>query len=175
MRATHSRSDAVTARLIIGAALLAMSGAPAAEDVPPPPPMPEEGTQPSAPKPAAAPRECRDCGTVRSIRALERQRPMTREVPTYMTSDQYLSNREYSEPMVGPVFGISFGKGQETKSFVGAAGNETMRQRILEIYYEVTVRFDDARFGLFEQEESAGLRVGDRVKVVDNKVLPAPK
>jgi hypothetical protein len=175
MRATHSRGDAVTVRFIVGAALLALSGAPAAEDVPPPPPMPEESARPSEQRPATAPRECRDCGAVRSIRALERERPTTREVPTYMTSDQYLNNREYSEPMVGPVFGMSFGKGQETKSFVGAAGNETMRRRILEIYYEVTVRFDDGRFGLFEQEDARGLRAGDRVMVVDNKVLPATK
>jgi len=137
--------------------------------------MPEEETRSPAPNPAVAPRECRDCGVVRAVRALERERPATREVPTYMTSDQYLNNREYSEPMVGPVFGMSFGKGQTTKSFVGAAGNETIRRRILEIFYEVTVRFDDGRFGLFEQEDSGGLRVGDRVKVVDNKVVQAPK
>ena len=41
------------------------------------------------------------------------------------------------------MLGISFGKGQTTQTFVGAAGSESMRRRILQIVYEVTVRFDD--------------------------------
>ncbi|MCC7548862.1 MAG: hypothetical protein IT532_13935 [Burkholderiales bacterium] len=112
---------------------------------------------------------------VRSVRSVERERSNRRGVSTYMTSEQYLEGRRYSEPMVGPVFGMTFGKGQETRSFVGAAGSETMRQRILEIHYEVTVRFDDGRYGLFEQNQLASLRVGDRVQVVNDKVEPAPK
>lgn len=138
--------------------------------------MPEEdATRSPAPANVATPRECRNCGVVRSVRSVERERSNRRGVSTYMTSEQYLEGRRYSEPMVGPVFGMTFGKGQETRSFVGAAGSETMRQRILEIHYEVTVRFDDGRYGLFEQNQLASLRVGDRVQVVNDKVEPAPK
>jgi len=174
--AVLSRGSSLALRCI-ALALLALSAAASAEDIPPPPPMPEEPARRAteAPPPGGSVRECRDCGVVRSIRGVERERPTRRGVPTYMTSDQYLDGRRYSEPMVGPVFGMTFGKGQETRSFVGAAGSETMRQRILEIYYEITVRFDDGRYGVFEQENLAGLRVGDRVQVASNRVEPAPK
>jgi outer membrane lipoprotein SlyB len=76
---------------------------------------------------------------------------------------------------VGPVFGMTFGAGQETRTFVGAAGGSTMRQRILEIVYEVTVRFDDGRFGLLELTDASGFRVGDRVRVVDNQLELLPR
>jgi hypothetical protein len=73
------------------------------------------------------------------------------------------------------VFGLTFGPGQETKSFVGAAGNEAMRQRMLEIVYEIVVLYDDGRFGLIEQADRGVLRVGDRVRVVDDRVELAPR
>jgi hypothetical protein len=163
-------------RSLAGATLLAATFAvPAAEDVPPPPPMPPGDAAPARAPAAASKGECATCGVIRSIRAVERERKTSREVPAYMTSDQYLNTRRYSEPRVGPVFGLTFGPGQETKTFVGAAGSEAMRQRILEIGYEIVVRYDDGRFGLIEQEDPGSLRVGDRVRVVDNRVELAPR
>jgi hypothetical protein len=140
----------------------------AADDAPPPPP-----SESSAP--ARAERSvtgtCRDCGVVRNIRSVEREKSAGRNISPYMTSDQYLSTRGYSEPVVGPVFGMTFGPGQETRTFVGAAGSSTMRDRMLEITYEVTVRYDDGRYGLIELSDASGFRVGDRVRVVDNHQL----
>ncbi|HXV08654.1 MAG TPA: hypothetical protein VD791_11530 [Burkholderiales bacterium] len=164
-------------RSLAGAILLAVAPAAlAAEPVPPPPPIPAGDTAPAA-APAATDvkGKCVNCGVVRSIRAVERERKASREVPAYMTSDQYLNTRRYSEPRVGPVFGLTFGPGQETKSFVGAAGNEAMRQRMLEIVYEIVVLYDDGRFGLIEQPDRGALRVGDRVRVVDDRVELAPR
>ncbi|HEY7761092.1 MAG TPA: hypothetical protein VIA64_16880 [Burkholderiales bacterium] len=164
-------------RSLAGAILLAAAPAAlAAEAVPPPPPLPAGNTAPGA-APAATniKGECVNCGVIRSIRVVERERKTSREVPAYMTSDQYLNTRRYSEPRVGPVFGLTFGPGQETKSFVGAAGNETMRQRILEVAYEIVVAYEDGRFGLIEQAERGTLRVGDRVRVVDDRVELAPR
>ena len=40
---------------------------------------------------------------------MERERKTSRELPAYMTSDQYLNTRRYSEPRVGPVIGMTFG------------------------------------------------------------------
>jgi hypothetical protein len=164
-------------RALVCAALLAAAPiASAAQDVPLPPPLPSGGAAPArAPAAANVKGECTNCGVIRSLRAVERERKTSRDVPTYMTSEQYLDTRRYSEPRVGPVFGLTFGPGQETRSFVGAAGNETMRQRILEIGYEIVVRYDDGRFGLIEQDDPGALRVGDRVRVVDNRVELAPK
>jgi hypothetical protein len=160
-------------RSLAGAILLAVAPAAlAAEPVPPPPPIPAGDTAPAATNVKG---KCVNCAVVRSIRAVERERKASREVPAYMTSDQYLNTRRYSEPRVGPVFGLTFGPGQETKSFVGAAGNEAMRQRMLEIVYEIVVLYDDGRFGLIEQPDRGALRVGDRVRVVDDRVELAPR
>jgi hypothetical protein len=163
-------------RSLAGAILLgAAPAALAAETVPPPPPMPAGNTASEAAPAATIKGKCVNCGVIRSIRAVERERKTSREVPSYMTSDQYLNTRRYSEPRVGPVFGLTFGPGQETKSFVGAAGNETMRQRMLEVAYEIVVLYDDGRFGLLEQADRGALRVGDRVRVVDDRVELAPR
>jgi hypothetical protein len=155
------------------AATLAITGAPhAAEDLPPPPPASD--IRAPAPNRGVA-SECNNCGAVRSIRAVERERAAGREISPYMTSEQYLDTRRYSEPRVGPVFGMTFGAGQQTRTFVGAAGSSTMRQRILEIVYEVTVRFDDGRYGLVEMNDASGFRVGDRVRVADNQLQLLPR
>ena len=86
---------------------------------------------------------------IRSITQTEQERRPD-EMPSYIGSPQYRDQRGFSDPLVGPVLGITFGKGQTTQTFVGAAGSETMRRRILQISYEVTVSFDDGRFGLIE-------------------------
>jgi hypothetical protein len=106
---------------------------------------------------------------------VEREKAPDRGITPYMTSDQYLSTRQYSEPRVGPVFGMTFGPGQETRTFVGAAGSQTMRQRLLEIVYEVTLRFDDGRYGLLELNDVSRFRVGDHVRVVDNQLELLPR
>ena len=141
----------------------------AAQDLSVPPPMPADTpSSSSAPQPprqaAPAKTPCTNCGVIRSIRQVETER-RSDDVPTYIGSEQYLQQRDFSQPVVGPVLGLTFGKGQTTTTFVGAAGSETMRRRILQISYEVTVAFDDGRFGLIELQDAGDFRVGDRVKV----------
>jgi hypothetical protein len=166
-----AKLDAIR-RLGFAATLVLAAAAQAVEDLPPPPPAPDTRA-PAANR--GAPVDCKNCGAVRSIRAVERERAAGREISPYMTSEQYLDTRRYSEPRVGPVFGMTFGAGQQTRTFVGAAGSSTMRQRILEIVYEVTVRFDDGRYGLVEMSDASGFRVGDRVRVVDNQLQLLPR
>ena len=162
------------ARPLASVALLACLAVAAAEDLPPPP-LPDTQSAPRAAPAGTLKDTCIHCGVVRSIRTLERERGAQRDVPSYMTSSQYLDTRRYSQPYVGPVVGMTFGPGESTKSFVGAAGSPSMRQRILDITYEVTVRYDDGRYGLIEQSDVDRLRVGERVQVIDNRVEPAPK
>jgi uncharacterized OB-fold protein len=45
-----------------------------------------------------------------------------------------------------------------------------MQQRFVEITYEMTVRFDDGRYGLIEQADPGDLRVGDRVRLVKGRL-----
>jgi len=139
----------------------------AAEDLSVPPPMPADAPQSSSPpaqRQAPPKGPCVNCGVIRSIKQTEQERRPD-EMPTYIGSPQYLEQRDFSKPLVGPVLGITFGKGQTTQTFVGAAGSETMRRRILQITYEVTVSFDDGRFGLIELQDLDDLRVGNRVRV----------
>ncbi len=140
-------------------------------DVPLPPTIPAETREPARPvQDKAVKRDCTDCAVVRSIRRVQRERA-TGDVPGYMTSPQYLDQRRYSEPTVGPVVGFSFGPGSEgSRPFVGAAGSSTMRNRILTVVYEVVLRYDDERLRQLEVTEIGDVRVGDRVRVVDDRL-----
>jgi hypothetical protein len=109
------------------------------------------------------------------MRSVERPRTDRRAIASYMASEQYLATRRYSEPRVGPVVGMTFGPGQETRRFVGAAGENTMRQSALEITREVTIRFDDGRVAVIEQVDLGSMHVGDRVQVVDGHLHPIPR
>lgn len=114
-------------------------------------------------------RKCENCAVIRSIREIERSRP----APTlqgYIASPQYRDTRTYSEPRVGPVLGFTFGP-QGGRGFVGAAGSPEMQAR-LKNSYEVVVRFDDGRYAIYEQEDVSALRVGDKVRVIDNRAVP---
>lgn len=162
--------QSVTVLLFCLACSVWLATALAAQDLSVPPPMPAEGpsSSPQAQRqPAGKP--CPNCGVIRSIVQTERERRGD-DMPTYIGSPQYLDQRDFSKPIVGPVMGITFGKGQTTTTFVGAAGSETMRRRILQVTYEVTVAFDDGRLGLIEMQDVGDLRVGDRVSVDGSRV-----
>jgi len=100
---------------------------------------------------------CRECGVITSVRELQQERASA------STDTQRM-------PPVGPVFGFTFGGDAPVKGFVGAVGNQEMRDQLTEISYEVTVRYNDGRYGLVETRYGADLRVGDPVKVQHNKI-----
>lgn len=128
----------------------------------------ESGQPPKPQAPVTA--TCRDCGVVRTIREVRTERKASRP-DTYVGSQQYLQSRPFDQqPLVGPAISFSWGGGSQTQPRIGAVGSPEMQQRLIEISYEITVRFDDGRFGLIEQEDPDDLRVGDRVKVVKGRV-----
>jgi hypothetical protein len=113
---------------------------------------------------------CRDCGVVRSIREIRTERNASRQ-DTYVSSPEYLQARPFDQqPLVGPVITFSWGGKNQTQARVGAVGSPEMQQRFIDISYEITVRFDDGRYGLIEQQDPNDLRPGDRVKVVKGLV-----
>jgi hypothetical protein len=113
---------------------------------------------------------CRDCGVVRSIREIRTERKTSQE-DTYVSSPQYLQARPFDQqPLVGPAITFSWGGNNQTQARVGAVGSPEMQQRFIDISYEITVRFDDGRYGLIEQQDQNDLRPGDRVKVVKGLV-----
>jgi hypothetical protein len=128
----------------------------------------EDATGQSKPQ-ASATATCRDCGVVRSIREIRTERKPRQD--TYVSSQQYLQARPFDQqPLVGPAISFSWGGGTQTQPRVGAVGSPEMQQRFIEISYEITVRFDDGRYGLIEQADPDDLIVGDRVKVVKGLV-----
>ena len=130
----------------------------------------EQGSEPPKAEPRAnAVRTCGDCGVVRSIREVRTERAAPTQ-NVYASSPQYLQSRPFDPPVVGPAFSLSWGAGQQPQTSVGAVGSPQMQQRLTEISYEIIVRFDDGRFGLFEQDDPADLRIGDKVMVVNKRV-----
>jgi outer membrane lipoprotein SlyB len=81
--------------------------------------------------------------------------------------------------IVGGVLGhqVGSGRGNDAATVAGAiggaiAGNEIERRRNDDEHYRVTVQFRDGREASFIQDSPNGLRVGDRVRVTDNRLYP---
>ena len=79
--------------------------------------------------------------------------------------------------IVGGVLGhqIGSGRGQDAATVAGAvggalAGNEIEKRRAGDEHYRVTVEFPDGRTASFFQDSLGGIRVGDRVRVADNRL-----
>lgn len=102
---------------------------------------------------------CPECATIVDIREIDQEREMARLLPE-------------RAPPVGPVIRFSFGEGSSHKPQVGAIGNEKMRDYLTERRYEITVRFDDERYGLIELQDASALKVGDRVRVHHGRIEP---
>lgn len=114
--------------------------------------------EPGANSAGTAKSQCLECGVIAAIRELQREREAARTLTEGL-------------PPVGPVFSFSFGGDAPSKHFfVGAVGNKEMRDSLVEISYEVTVRFNDGRYRVVETRDGVDLRVGDPVKVVSNKI-----
>lgn len=80
--------------------------------------------------------------------------------------------------IVGGVLGhqVGSGRGNDLATAAGAiggalAGNEIERRRSGDDHYRITVEFRDGRAATFTQESLNGLRVGDRVRVADNRLF----
>ncbi|HTO45522.1 MAG TPA: hypothetical protein VML56_15715 [Burkholderiales bacterium] len=122
---------------------------------------------------SATPVTCPDCGVLRSVREVRTERK-GRVPDVYVTSPQYQDARPFDKPLIGPAISLSWGAGSSTQPKIGAVGSPEMQQRLIDISYEITIRFDDGRFGLFDQDNADGLRPGDRVRVVKGRVERIP-
>jgi len=178
--AIHAPHRPILHALVAAAALAWSTVSHPARDVPPPPPIPAEDApraRPAAPAPApgAAQRDCAGCGVIRVIREVTREKKAGYQLPPYVGSQQYRDTRPDSPAVMGPMVGMTFGRGGENRSYVGAMGSPRTQAREMEIMYEVTVRFDDGRFGLYELADRDNLHVDDRVRAVNGTLELAPK
>jgi hypothetical protein len=102
---------------------------------------------------------CPQCGSIVEIREIEQEREMARLLPE-------------RAPPVGPIIRFNFGEGSDHKPHVGAIGSKPMRDYLTERHYEVTIRFDDGRFGFIELPVASGLKVGDRIRLRQGRIEP---
>lgn len=99
---------------------------------------------------------CPECGTIYAIRENRRERaPAT-------TPQRPLP--------VGPTIRFSLGDKADSRPHLDIYGSPSMREAMVERYYEVVIRFDDGRWGRIEVSDPAGMKPGDRVHVHRNRI-----
>ena len=113
--------------------------------------------------------KCNDCGVVRAIREVRTERAGPRS-DSYVASQQYKDTMPAELPRIGPAISLTWGRGERPRTQVGAVGSPDMPMRSIEITYEVSVRFDDGRYGLYELAQNDDLRVGDRVIIINRRI-----
>ena len=130
------------AAAVLMAACLAAAAAPAADE-------------PAAakPKPVVL---CHDCGMVFNIRRLEKPVAPERETLPSITSSPHVGGMG-SETQAVPLFSLGRDGPQRVQ-----------REPSTRSVWEVTVRYDNGQFGFVTQEAEPDLKVGDRVRLVEN-------
>jgi hypothetical protein len=105
-----------------------------------------------APQGSVFQESCPTCGVVRSVKRIEKETP---------------ARTEHESP-AGIVASVPLGGGPVS------AGSATDVRRELQppaVSYEIVVRLDDGRFQLVRQDDTHGLREGDKVRIDAGKVV----
>jgi len=116
---------------------------------------------------AAKPRQvilCPECGMVYNIRRIEKPVAPQRELlPSIASSPQ--AGTMSSDTQTVPL--ISFGR---------SGPQRVQREPATRSVWEVTIRYDNGQFGFVTQEAEPDLKVGDRVRLVENvlELIPQP-
>ncbi|HUP94749.1 MAG TPA: glycine zipper 2TM domain-containing protein [Burkholderiales bacterium] len=133
-------------------------------------PLPATGTTESrAPtntvSAAPAPAPCRSCGTVSAVRAVKQQGEASMIGPA-------------AGALIGGVVGhqIGSGRGNTIATVIGAgggaaAGTEIERRAKSTTHYDVAVRMNDGTVRHFNYAAAPGVHSGDRVRVVDGRLV----
>ncbi|UCH48410.1 MAG: hypothetical protein JSU95_00905 [Betaproteobacteria bacterium] len=100
---------------------------------------------------------CRQCGMIFDIKPITTEREFARTF-------------EEETPPAGPFVNIPLTKKPDAQAEIGVYGSRKIRKQMVETEYEVVVRYDDDRFTLIRVRDIANLRVGDRVRVNQNRI-----
>jgi hypothetical protein len=101
---------------------------------------------------------CPECGAIYEIREIRREPP---------------PSAQPQRPLpVGPTIRFSLGDRADEKPHLDIYGSRSMREALVERYYEVVIRYDDGRWGRIEVQDASGLKAGDRVHVHRNRIEP---
>ena len=103
-------------------------------------------------EPAKTAGPCVKCGVVTDVRSATRERGQARA------------------PEAPPVSGI--GNNVATTPIIGKKAVKAARNANQPItFYKLTVRYDDGTYAFFEQDDQPSVRKGDRVDVIDGRVV----
>ena len=103
---------------------------------------------------------CPECGTVFNIRRVEKPVAPERDLMPSITSTPQaggIGNQTQAVPL------FSFGRGGPQR---------VQREPVTRSVWEMTVRYDNGQFGFVTQAAEPDLRVGDRVRHVENTLEP---
>ena len=107
---------------------------------------------------------CPECGMVYNIRRIENPvAPEHESLPSITSSLQVGGMGSATQPV--PLFSLGRGGPQRVP-----------REPATRSVWEVTVRYDNGQFGFVTQEAEPDLKVGDRVRLVENvlELIPQP-
>lgn len=102
---------------------------------------------------------CPECGVIYDIREIKRERESARNLPQ-------------NPALVGPMIRFTLGDKADRQPHVDVVGSRSMREAMIDRYYEVVVRFDDNRWQRIELPDATGLKIGDRIHVHQNQIEP---
>ncbi|HSD61318.1 MAG TPA: hypothetical protein VLC55_10740 [Burkholderiales bacterium] len=119
---------------------------------------------------------CPGCGTVRSVREVDRElRPpsSTGAPASYAGPGDFPGGLGDSQPIGWVALARYSGEGGLSKGYVGAVGSPEMRERLTEKSYEIVVKLDNGRYQLVQEDQPPQWQAGDRVKIVMGRLVPA--
>lgn len=102
---------------------------------------------------------CPECGVIYDIREIKRERESARNLPQ-------------NPALVGPMIRFTLGDKADRQPHVDVVGSRSMREAMIDRYYEVVVRFDDNRWQRIELPDATDLKIGDRIHVHQNQIEP---
>lgn len=120
---------------------------------------------------AAWAQTCTVCGQVRAIREVSAARPSSVAAPRPPATVGTASAAD-TAPLVGTVARFEFDRDRPDSWHLGAAGTPEMRQRLGEIYYEVTVVMDGGERRTVERRDGNRFHVGQRVALRSGELEP---
>lgn len=119
---------------------------------------------------------CPECGTVRSVREVDRELrpPSATGVPaSYAGPGDFPGGLGDSQPIGWVAVARYSGESGFSKGYVGAVGSPEMRERLTEKSYEIVVKLDNGRYQLVQEDQPPPWQAGDRVKIVMGRLVPA--
>jgi hypothetical protein len=114
---------------------------------------------------------CTVCGEVRSIREMSAPRPSS-DAAARPSGAVGTASALDSAPLVGTVARFEFDRGRPESWHLGAAGTPEMRQRLGDVYYEVTVVMDGGDRRTVQRRDGNRFHVGQRVALRSGELEP---